>query len=144
MKELGKLYDTARFYTALKDICDGNSDFNYNMYDEEKRFPGLPYLERYKHSIPEVLDIDLSSAKGDLLKEMQLYSQYREGHPTEEPPEGEYATEPFDDYERLRDLLMECVPDFRLRLKLSPRTGRMVFSVDVESVLDIAWLPLPA
>lgn len=142
MKELGKLYDTVRFYTALKDICDGNSDFTYDMYDEEKRFPGLPYLERYKHSTHEVPDIDVSSAKGDLLKEMQLYSKYEEEHPTPKPPEGEYATEPFDDYERLRDLLMECVPDFRLRLKLSPKTGRMVFSVDVESVFGIAWLTL--
>ena len=37
---------------------------------------------------------------------------------------------------------MECVPGLRLRLKLSPKTGRMVFSVDVESVFDIAWLTL--
>lgn len=65
-----------------------------------------------------------------------------EAHPAKQPKEGDYAAEPFDDYERLRDLLMESVPDFRLRLKLSPKIGRMTFSVDVDSVFEIAWLTL--
>lgn len=51
MEELGKLYDTARLYTALMRICEGDSDETYDIYDEEKRFSGLPYLERYKHSM---------------------------------------------------------------------------------------------
>lgn len=142
MEELGKLYDTARFYTALMRICEGDSDETYDMYDEEKRFPGLPYLERYKHSMSTPKNIDVSAAKGDLLKEMQIECAYMEAHPAEQTKEGDYAAEPFDDYERLRDLLMESVPDFRLRLKLSPKTGRMTFAVDVDSVFEIAWLTL--
>ncbi len=85
--------------------------------------------------------LDVSSAKGDLLAEMQLYNKYREEHPYDTPA-GEFATEPYDDYERLRDRLIECIPDFRLRMELDPRTDRLVFSADVKSVFDIAWYTL--
>ncbi len=141
IEELGKLYDTARFYTALKRICEGSSDETYHMYDEEKRFPGLPYLERYKYN-RDTPNIDVTAAKEDLLKEMQIERDYMKAHPIKQPADGDFAVEPFDDYERLRNLLMESVPDFRLRLKLNPKTGRMIFAVDVESVFDIAWLTL--
>ena len=84
----------------------------------------------------------MSAVKGNLLKEMQIECAYMEAHPAKQSKEGDYAAEPFDDYERLRDLLMESVPDFRLRLKLSSKTGRMTFAVDVDSVFEIAWLTL--
>lgn len=58
-------------------------------------------MEWYKHNISEVPDIDVTSVKSELLKEMQMYSKYQEEHPIPEPPKGEYATEPFDDYKRM-------------------------------------------
>ena len=34
------------------------------------------------------------------------------------------------------------MPDFRVRLKVNPRTRKMVFATDVHSVFDICWYTL--
>lgn len=140
MKDLGNLYNAARFYIAMDALCVLDNNVAYNMYKEGRYFEALSVFERYKHNA-ETPDIDISSAKGDLLAEMQLYNKYREEHP-DDTPAGEFATEPYDDYEMLRDRLIECIPDFRLRIKHDPRTDRLVFSADVKSVFDIAWYTL--
>lgn len=51
-------------------------------------------------------------------------------------------TEPYDEYEKLRERLIDCIPDFKLRLKVNPQNNRLVFSADVNSVFDIAWYVL--
>lgn len=75
---------------------------------------------------------------------MQFVSEYEKAHPeiyyTEQ--DDYFAMEPYDHYEELRDRLIECVPDFRRRLKLNPRTNCLVFSADVNSMFDIAWYTL--
>ncbi len=78
----------------------------------------------------------------DLLKEMKLTNKYLAEHPLEQPPEGEFYTEPYDEYEKLRERLIDCIPDFKLRLKVNPQNNRLVFSADVNSVFDIAWYVL--
>ena len=35
--------------------------------------------------------------------------------------------------------LIDCIPDFHLRLKLNHKSGKIVFAADVYSVFDIAW-----
>ena len=101
----------------------------------------MTFFEKYKYS-HKMPDIDISSAKGDLLKEMLLYKKHEEVNHDETPLQGEFAEEPYDDYEHLQNLLIECIPDFRLRLKLHPKTRRMEFCADVNSVFDIAWYTL--
>ena len=59
-----------------------------------------------------------------------------------EMPEGEFYTEPYDEYEKLREQLIDCIPDFKLRLKVNPQNNRLVFSADVNSVFDVAWYVL--
>ena len=49
---------------------------------------------------------------------------------------------PFDDYEELRDKLIEMIPDFRLRLKVNHKSNRVVLAADIHSVFDIAWYTL--
>lgn len=44
-----------------------------------------------------------------------------------------------DGYEELRNKLIECIPNFNTRLKVNTQTGKLLFSVDVYSVFDIAW-----
>lgn len=75
MKDLKKLYTTALFYEALEGVCVADEDAACNLYKEGKYFEGLPYFKIFKkiHSIP---DIDVSPAGGNLLKEMQLYTEY--------------------------------------------------------------------
>ena len=143
MEELGKLYNSVRFYMALEGVYVAEEDAAYDLYSEGKHFEGLPFFERYKYTVTEP-DIDYSSAGGDLLKEMQLDSAYREAHPDEyaPSPEGTFAREPFDDYENLRNTLIETIPDFKMRLKVDPKTNRLTFSADVNSVFEIAWYTL--
>lgn len=144
MKDLERLYNAARFYIALEGVCVADEDAAYDMYAEGRHFEALPVFERFKHDKPPVPDSVLSPAQGDQLKEMRLASEYEKAHPEiyDAEPDGLFAVEPYDYYEELRDRLVECIPDFRMRLKLNPRTNRLVFSADVNSVFDIAWYTL--
>lgn len=121
MKDLGNLYNAARFYIAMDALCVLDNDVAYNM----RYFEALSIFERYKHNA-ETPDIDISSAKGDLLAEMQLYNKYREEHP-DDTPTGEFATEPYDDYEMPCDRLIERIPDFRLPMKHSLEQAVLAF-----------------
>lgn len=138
--DMGNIYSAARLYIAMDALCVLNNEEAYNMYEEGKFFDTLPVFERFKHDL-STPDIDVSSANGDLLAEMQLYNKYREEHP-DTTPEGEFAEEPYDYYEEISDRLVECIPDFRLRLKRNPLTNQYTFSADVDSVFDIAWYTL--
>lgn len=137
MKELGNLYNAVRFYIALNAVAVGDDDAAFEMEHEGRHFETLPFLERYKHPEPERPDIDYSSANGDLVAEMQLDRAYFEAHP-EEGTTGHYR-EPYDDFDELRENLINCIPDFRLRVKLDSKTGKIAFAADVSSVFDIAW-----
>ena len=56
--------------------------------------------------------------------------------------ESKFTTTPHDDYESLRDTLIDIIPDFTIKLKVDPRSGKIEFSTDVKSVFDIAWFTL--
>lgn len=47
-----------------------------------------------------------------------------------------------DNYGELLNKLIERIPDFNMRLKVNPKTNRIEFSADVNSVFDIAWFTL--
>ena len=115
----------------------------YNLYQQGRFFESSPKFEKYKYRSPELPDgFDFSEAKGDPLKAMVLAEKYLAEHPVEQPPEGEFAEEPYDHYEELRNAMLEFFPDFKLRLKLNPKTNRIVLSADVNSVFEIAWYAL--
>lgn len=137
MKELRDLYNAVRYYIALNAVAVGDDDAAFEMQHQGRHFETLPFLERYQHPEHVHPDIDYSFANGDLLKEMQLDSEFFEKHP-EEKNSGHYR-EPYDDFDELRENLIECIPDFRLRLKLDRKSGKIVFAADVNSVFDIAW-----
>lgn len=140
MEDLGKLYNAVLFYEALEGICVAEEEDAYNLYKEGKYFERYSFFEHYKlrHDIP---DIDVSSANGDIIEEMKLYREYEQTHPAVSP-DGEFAVEPYDSYDELRDKLIDLIPDFRIRLKVNPKTSRLEFSADVNSVFDIGWYTL--
>lgn len=141
MKDLEKLYTTALFYEALEGVYIADEDAACNLYKEGKYFEGLPFFESFKniHSMP---DIDMSPAGGNLVKEMRLYAEYQKNHPVKQPPDGQFAEEAYDNYGELLDKLIERIPDFNMRLKVNPKTNRIEFSADVNSMFDIAWFTL--
>ena len=73
---------------------------------------------------------------------MQIDNEYIKNHPAEKPPIGEFATTPYDDYDELRNALIDIIPEFTMKLKVDSRTNRLEFSTDINSVFDIAWLAL--
>ncbi len=87
-------------------------------------------------------DIDVSTAGGNLVKEMELYAEYQKSHLAKQPPDGQFEEEPYDNYWELLNKLIERIPDFNMCLKVNPKTNRIEFSADVNSVFDIAWFTL--
>ncbi len=141
MRDLENLYTTALFYEALEGVCVADEDAALNLYKEGKHFEGLPFFESFKciHSKP---DINVSPADGNLVKEMKFEAEYKKSHPEELSSNGQFVTEPYDNYGELLDKLIGRIPDFNMRLKVNPKTNRIEFSADVNSVFDIAWFTL--
>lgn len=138
MRDLEKLYNAARFYYALVGICYAEEDAAFEMYTVGKHFEALPFFEHFKLNT-DLPTLDVSGAEGDLLKEMEIENEYFEKHPHVDDV---FQSEPYDEYEELREKLVDCIPDFRLRLRTDPKSNRLVFAADVNSVFDIAWYTL--
>lgn len=84
----------------------------------------------------------MGDAKGNLLEEMRIDNEYIKNHPAKKPPTGEFATTPYNDYDELQNALIDIIPEFTMKLKVDPRTNRLEFSTNINSVFDIAWLTL--
>ena len=156
MYDLGRLYTTMAFYFALENLVFDEEAMAYHLSEEERFFEGLPFFEKYKYfdDLQEE-EIDLSTAEGDLRKEIALLAKYRKEHPEpdtdedcldddhpDEEDEVMFAGIPYDDYDDLYDKLIDIMPSFTIRVRRDPKTQRTVFAAEVESVFDIAWLTL--
>ena len=144
VNDLGSLFRAVKFYLALQGICLGEDDAAYHLDEDGSLFDGLPFFSSYKVQCMEP-DIDVSAANGDLRKEIMIRAEYEKAHPEEFELiqyEGEFVEVPYDDYEELRDKLIDWLPDFKLRLKISPETNKPVLAAEVHSVFDIAWYTL--
>ena len=142
MYDLGKLYNTVRFYFALDAVCYANNEPAYNLYSMGRHFEGFPFFEKYKYPEIDFPEVDVSAANGDLLKEMQMINaaqaKYLKEHPVPQP-DGEFYKQPYDDYDILLKKLIDLLPDFKLRIKIDPKNSKPVFAADINSVFDIAW-----
>lgn len=156
MYDLGRLYTTMAFYFALENLVFDEEAMAYHLSEEERFFEGLPFFEKYKYldDLQEE-EIDLSTAEGDLRKEIALLAKYRKEHPEpdtdedcldddhpDEEDEVMFAGIPYDDYDDLYDKLIDIMPSFTIRVRRDPKMQRTVFAAEVESVFDIAWLTL--
>lgn len=141
IKQLGELYNAALLKKALDGVAIAEEDDAYNLYEEGRFFTTPAIFERYKLRRPEIPE-SVFEGINDILKAMEREQEYIKDHPQEELQEGEFAYEPYDDYEVLRSRLLEMFPDFKLRLKTHPKDGRIVLSAEVDSVFDIAWYSL--
>lgn len=53
--------------------------------------------------------------------------------------DGEYLRQIIADYNDRIVQMLDMFPDFRMRLKLDKKTGKVMFGADVQSVFDICW-----
>ncbi len=142
MKDLEKLYNTVRFYDAIEGIKKKDNRKAFSLYSEGRYFTGYPFFERFKVGVYyDELEIDFSAAEGDLVKEMQIEREYIDEHHDEIIVVGEDDFEVFPQQHlpELQETLLECFPDYTLRLKKAPGKNRVMFAADVHSVFDIAW-----
>lgn len=139
MHDLGRFYQAASFAFALEMMLKGYDDAAFDLSKEGRYFEGVPFLEKYKS------DMEESNGKKDYApitpQELLAEMQKSETPHTNTAEEG-FARVPFDDYEELRDKLIDMIPDFRLRLKVNYKRNRVVFAADIHSVFDIAWFAL--
>lgn len=147
MKDLGNLYNAVRFYVALEELIYSDDEIAYNLYEDGCYFESFSYFERYKHAAPDIPDEvlkEIEASTDNIVEQMKLADKYMAEHPAEQPPEGEFDfnNNPHDDYDNLRETLVEFIPDFNMRLKFNSATGRFDFSADIDSVFDIAWYTL--
>ena len=143
--DLGKLYNAVMFYVALEGACAANDEATYDLSKEGKYFENCSFFDKYKRptiTIPD--DLNYGNAKENHTGEMRINidNEYIKNHPATNPPTKELATTPYDDYDELRNALIDIIPEFTMKLKADPRTNQLEFSTDINSVFDIAWLTL--
>lgn len=138
MQDLERFYQAMRMHFAFEQMYLGNDEPALTLYEDGKYFDGLPFFEQYRSDPDDFPDVDYSSAGGDLLKMMQLDAEAAK----DIEPYDDFARTPFDYYEELQEKMVDIMPDFRIRLKVNPRTKKMVFAADVHSVFDICWYTL--
>lgn len=112
LDDLGKLYNAVMFYVALEGICIADDEAAYDLSKEGKYFEGYSFFDKYKHPIVAI------------------------------PDDLDYGDAKGNLYDELRNALIDIIPEFTMKLKVDPRTNRLEFSTDINSVFDIAWLTL--
>ena len=138
MRDLERFYQAMRMHFAFEQMCLDNDEPALDLCEDGKYFAGLPFFEQYRHDPDDLPEVDYSSAGGDLLKMMQLDNEATKDMEASD----DFERVPFDYYEELQEKMVDMMPDFRVRLKVNPKTRKMVFAADVHSVFDICWYTL--
>lgn len=146
-RDIENFYYGARYYFALRKIADGEDYDIDELAEDGARFDGL----RWPSTYPKV-DMPVKNGNFDpteeitadqLIAEMEQdraeYERFLKEHKKDLY---KYEREAIDDFYRLRDGLLDIIPDFHMRLKTNPKTGNVAFAADVHSIFDIAWYTL--
>ena len=152
-RDIEHFYHGAQLYFALRQIADGEDSDYLSLGEDGRHFDGICVFDRFR--IPAMPGTEQDDPKGNAFDpvskedwekifaktadERKRYEQFIEEHKHELY---KYTPQPIDDFYNLRGKLMEMIPDFRMRLKLDPKTDKVVFAADVDSVFDIAWYTL--
>ena len=74
---------------------------------------------------------------------MRIDNEYIKNHPAEKPPTGEFATTSYDDYDELRNALIDIIPEFTMKLKVEFNDGYALADSRYFSYYDGDMLLLP-
>jgi hypothetical protein len=120
MRDLERFFQAMRMHFAFEEMCQGYDYWAEILYKDGKHFAGLPFFEQFKYDPEDAPELDYSSANGDLLKMMQMDAEEADAVETD----GEFYRAVFDHYEELQEKLVDMIPDFRVRLKVNPKTRK--------------------
>jgi len=138
MRDLEKFYYAATMYFAFEEVCLGLDEISLSAYKDGKHFSGIPFLEKYKGKIEKMEHIDSDPDDFDIVEEMKLDATASQ----DETPNDYFVSPPYEFIDELQQILIDMVPDFRMKLKVNPKTNRFVFAADISSVFDICWYTL--
>ena len=141
MRDLEKFYQAASFAFAIDQMMKEEYGAAFALSSDGRYFSGVPFFEKYRYKFPAVEKCYDPISPTDLIKEMQD-SMASLGDIHANTVEEGFARLPLGDYARLRDKLIDMIPDFRLRLKVNHKRNQVVLAADVHSVFDIAWFTL--
>lgn len=106
----------------IKDLCDLGTVFElFYILDNLK----------YEGNVKNARNLYYEGRLRDSLAFLERYSKYED--------DKEYRARVLEDYNDLIFNVIDMYPDFRMRLKLDKKTGKVMFGADVQSVFDIAW-----
>ena len=106
----------------IKDLCDLGTVFElYYTLDSLK----------YEGNVNNARNLYYEGRLRDSLSFLERYSKYED--------DKEYKAHVLEDYNDLIFKVIDMFPDFRMRLKLDKKTGKVMFGADVQSVFDICW-----
>lgn len=112
-------FSTKRF---IKDLCDLGTVFElFYILDNLK----------YEGNVKNARNLYYEGRLRDSLAFLEKYSKYED--------DKEYRDHVLEDYNDLIFKVIDMFPDFRMRLKLDKKTGKVMFGADVQSVFDICW-----
>jgi len=106
----------------IKDLCDLGTVFElYYTLDSLK----------YEGNVNNARNLYYEGRLRDSLSFLERYSK--------DEDDKEYKAHVLEDYNDLIFKVIDMFPDFRMRLKLDKKTGKVMFGADVQSVFDICW-----
>ena len=106
----------------IKDLCDLGTVFElYYILDNLK----------YEGNVRNARNLYYEGRLRDSLAFLERYSKYED--------DKDYRTHVLEDYNDLIFRVIDMFPDFRMRLKIDKKTGKVMFGADVQSVFDICW-----
>ena len=106
----------------IKDLCDLGTVFElFYILDNLK----------YEGNVNNARNLYYEGRLRDSLAFLERYSKYED--------DKEYRDHVLEDYNDLIFKVIDMFPDFRMRLKLDKKTGKVMFGADVQSVFDICW-----
>lgn len=148
LTDLQNLYHTQCFAHALKRLVAGDDSFARTLYHEGLLSDGFPFFEKYKCLSPASLRVGTDVQYTDMLDEMladtEAVSTTGQKDTIKLAPASQrpFLQNPLDDMDYLQTMQLSMFPEFRMKLKENPRTHRVVFAADVQSVFDIGWYTL--
>ena len=106
----------------IKDLCDLGTVFElFYILDNLK----------YEGNVNNARNLYYEGRLRDSLAFLERYSKYED--------DKEYRDHVLEDYNDLIFKVIDMFPDFRMRLKLDKKSGKVMFGADVQSVFDICW-----
>lgn len=132
VRDLSHLFHTFAFFHALEELKRGNDQPARELYYEGRFDDGYPFFEKYYHG-RRVTITDEADAKMEELLGLTEYVGKKANV---------WPCNPLDELDVLRGTLLSLFPEFHMKLKVNPRTKRVVYAADVQSVFDICWYTL--